>query len=170
MDRNPKRGIEEKHHERKRFILGSDPEWCFARYFNPEWNDCDGPTVMEAIYGFEENVLVTYSGSYVAQGSVTPYSGLWRIQGSTGQLEFSGDGDGSPVILSRRDPEDRRELPPITSDLSGPAQACRDFLDALRDRRPPPTDANDNIKSLAMCWAPDLSSRENRRVEMSELI
>jgi len=158
------------HFDAMRFILGSDPEWCSAKYFNPEWNDCDGPTVIEAVYGFVDGAVVTYSGSYVAQGSVTPYSGLWRVQGSTGQLEFSGDGDGSAVVLTRRDPEEHRQLPPVTSPLTGPAQACRDFLDAVRDDRPPPTDASDNIKSLAMCWAPDISSREGRLVRMDELI
>lgn len=155
------------HFDAMRFVLGKDPEWCFSKYFDPAWNGCDGPTVMEAVYGFGD-VVVHYSGSYVAQGKTTPYSGLWRIQGSTGQLDYSGDRGDTAVVLSRREPEEERELPSLTSELDGPAQACKDFLDAVREGRPAPTDANDNVKSLWMCWAPDISSRENRVVQFSE--
>ena len=64
--------------------------------------------------------------------------------------------------------EEERELPSLTSELEGPAQACKDFLDAVREGRPAPTDANDNVKSLWMCWAPDISSKENRVVQFRE--
>lgn len=152
------------HFDAIRWVLDADPEWCFARSFNPEWNACDGPTVLEAIYGFSNDVVVTYSGSYVAQGGNTPYSGLWRVEGSTGQLQFVGDSDGAPVVLARRAPEEQRELPLIRSELAGPAKVFKEFLISLEQETPAPTDATDNIKSLCMGWAADISSKENRMV------
>jgi len=157
------------HFDGIRWVLGVDPEWCFAKSFNPDWNDCDGPTVLEAVYGFSGGVVVTYSGSYVAQGRNTPYSGLWRFEGSTGQLEFIGDSDDAPVLLSRREPEEKRELPLIRNELSGPAKAFKEFLISLEKGTLAPTDSTDNIKSLCMGWAADISSKENRVVRMEEL-
>ncbi len=158
------------HFDGIRWVLDADPEWCFAKNFNPDWNDCDGPTVLEAIYGFSNGVLVTYSGSYIAQGRNTPYSGLWRIEGSTGQLEFAGDSNNNPVLLSRRDPEEQKELPLLISELDGPAKVCKEFLLSLKEGKLAPTDSTDNIKSIAMCWAADVSSKENRVVRFEELI
>lgn len=158
------------HFDGIRWILGIEPEWCFAKSFNPDWNDCDGPTVLEATYGFSNSVLVTYSGSYVAQGRNTPYSGLWRIEGSTGQLQFIGDGDDAPVVLSRREPEEQRELPLLRSELPGPAKVCKEFLISLEEGALAPTDSTDNIKSLCMGWAADISSKEHRVVRMEELL
>ena len=158
------------HFDGIRWVLGADPEWCFAKSFNPDWNDCDGPTILEAIYGFSNGAVVTYSGSYVAQGINTPYSGLWRIEGSTGQLQFSGDGGELPVMLSRRESEEERELPLIHSDLLGPAKVCHQFLLSLEKGTIAPTDSTDNIKSLCMGWAADISSQESRRVRMEELL
>ena len=156
------------HFDGIRSILFEDPEWCFARSWNPEWNDCDGPTMVEAIYGFTGNVIVTYSGSYVAQGANTPYSGLWRIEGSTGRLEYQGDGANHPAILSRRDPEERKELRAHQTVANGSMQVCKEFVEALETGGPPPTDASDNVKSLAMGWAADTSSREGRVVRIEE--
>lgn len=157
------------HFDAIRWILGQDPEWCFARSFNPSWNDCDGPTVLEVLYGFEGEVVVTYSGSYVAQGDTTPYSGRWRIEGSTGQIQFGGDGS-EPPLLSRRETSERLELPLVKSDLDGPAQVCWEFLQALRNDEMPLTDSTDNIKSLAMGWAAQLSSDEQRPVQFADLL
>jgi len=157
------------HLDGLRWILQDDPAWCFARSFNPDWNKCDGPTVIEAIYGFSKGTMVTYSGSYVAQGTVTPYSGIWRIEGSTGQMHFQGDGDEA-VTLTRRDPKESRTLPAIKTELASPAQVCRDFLDAIRNGTPAPTAAQDNVKSLAMAWAAQKSSDENRVVQIDEAI
>jgi len=157
------------HFDGLRWVLGADPEWMFAKSWNPGWNDCDGPTVLEAIYGFSNGAVVTYSGSYVAQGKVTPYSGNWRIEGSKGRIQFEGDGNDTPVTLYRREPEEERELPLLKADLDGPSMMCREFLEAVKENRIPPTDATDNILSLAMAWGTELSSRENRVVQISEV-
>jgi predicted dehydrogenase len=124
--------------------------------------------VVEAVYGLNNGAIATYSGSYVSQGRNTSYSGSWRIEGSTGQLTFAGSDKNNPLVLSRRDPEEQRELPLLTNELAGPAQVCRDFLFSLEIRAVPPTDATDNIKSLAMCWAADVSAKENRIVKFEE--
>lgn len=158
------------HFDGLRWILGEDPEWCFAKSWDPDWNDCDGPTVVEAIYGFTGGTIVTYSGSYVAQGVNMPYSGLWRIEGSTGRLEYQGDANDHPAILHRRDPEERTELRRAVDIPNGSVQVCKEFLEALEKGETPPTDSSDNVKSLALGWAADLSSREDRVVRIEEVI
>lgn len=158
------------HFDAIRWILDADPDWCFAKSFNPHWNECDGPTVVEAVYGLSNGVVATYSGSYVTQGKNTSYSGSWRVEGSTGQLTFAGSDKDNPVVLSRRDPEEQMELSLLTGDMAGPAQVCREFLNAIENGKRPPTDSADNIKSLSMCWAADVSSRENRIVKFDEFV
>lgn len=153
-----------------RWILDGDPEWRFARSLDPDGNDCDGPTVLETIYGFSNGVVVTYGGSYVARGKNTTYSGLWRIEGSTGQLQFVGDSDDAPVVLSRREPEEQRELPLLRSEPDGPARVCEEFLISLAEERLAQTDSTDKIKSLCMGWAAEISSKEKRMVKMAGLL
>jgi len=153
------------HFDGIRFILGADPLWCFAKSWNPDWNDCDEATVLEAIWEFEGGVIVTYGGSYVTGGASTPYSGTWRIEGSTGTLHFSED---TGVTLTRREPQEERKLPLAGCGMTETAKVCREFIEAVRSGKKPPTDSSDNVKSLAMCWSADISSRENRVVSIGE--
>ena len=69
-----------------------------------------------------------------------------------------------------RDPEEERVLDLIDCGMSEPARACREFLSSLEAGRAAPTDAHDNIKSLAMAWAAQLSSDEGRVVQISEIV
>jgi predicted dehydrogenase len=158
------------HMDGMRWILGADPEWCFARSWNPTWNDCDGPTVLSAIWGFTGGIVVHYSGSYVTQGVQTPFSGLWKLEGSTGRLEFQGDEDTAPIFLSRREPEENRRIDSPPDPLGVEVHACKEFLAALEAGRMPPTHAVDNARSLAMCWAAQRSSEERRVVQIDEVI
>jgi len=158
------------HFDAVRYILGCDPRWCFAKSWNPSWNECDGPTALEAIWEFEDGTIFNYSGSYVAQGKNTPYSGEWRIEGEKGQLIYQGDGNNAVVTLYTREPETEEKVTIPVPPLTDPAMVCRDFLDAISKGEIPPTDVTDNLKSLAMCSGADISSRENRVVPTSEIL
>ena len=158
------------HFDAVRHLLGCSPRWCFAKSWNPSWNECDGPTVLEAMWEFEDGTVFNYSGSYVAQGKNTPYSGVWRIEGEKGQVAYEGDGNNATVMVNTREPQAEEKITIPTPPLDDPAMVCRDFVEALSRGEVPSTDSTDNIKSLAMCIGAEMSSRENRVVHTSEIL
>lgn len=158
-----------------RLVLQTDPTWCFARSWNPTWSPTDGPCVLEAMWGMghvsgnsdEPEMIFSFSGNYVTAGTQTPYNGQWRIEGERGRIETVGNDEGQRAFLQHRETNETIELPLGKGDGSE-AQVCRAFLEAIREGRPAPTESTDNIRSLAMCWAADRSSREHRVVPMNE--
>ena len=159
------------HFDAMRYLLHADPQWCFARSWNLKSSPSEGPTLLEAMWGFggpAEQILATYSGSYVSQGEPTPFSGRWRIEGTTGRLEFCGDPHAT-IVVTHREGAQREQLPLVREELPESAELLREFLNAIEHNRASATDATDNIKSLAMVWAAEQSSAQNRMVRIDEV-
>ncbi len=157
------------HFDAARFLLQGDPVSVFARIWNPKWGPSDEATAMEAVWTIRtpdgRDVPFSYSGNYNAQGAITPFSGRWRIEGSTGSITAEGDGDNVTVQMHRRDPESTETVDPVIPDLQSSSFVCRTFLQALEANETPPTVASDNLRSLSMCWDAMLSSQRNQVVE-----
>ena len=152
-----------------RFILGRNPVTVTARSWNPSWNDCDGPTMLEATYLMEGGVVFHMSGSYAARGRVTPYSGRWRIEGSSGQLTYCGDHEGRRIGRTTSNTGEEEAIRIAAADASSSALLCRDVMAAIREGRAPETNGRDNLKSLAMIFAAQKSSDTGREVKISEV-
>ena len=152
-----------------RFLLGRDPVSVMAHSWNPPWNACDGPTMLEATYLMEGDVMFHASGAYCARGRVTPYSGVWRIEGSEGQLTYSGDRDDARIRRTSSPAGEELTVPIPAADAGSTALLCRDVMAAIREGRDPETVGRDNLKSLAMVFAAQRSSDTGREVEISEV-
>lgn len=154
------------HFDVMRFLLGETPASVTAELWDPGWNGADGPTCAEATFHFPCGARIHYSGSYVAKGSQTPFNGLWRLEGSAGQLVLDeedrvvwrGEG-GKETLFASGQGEPRPEV-----------RLCEEFLSAVRGGRESPTSGEDNLKTLAMVFAVEKSAKEGRRVELSELL
>ncbi len=151
-----------------RYVLGEDPESCAAELWNPDWNDCDGPTVAEAIFRFPSGARVHYSGNYAAKGKVTSFDGVWRFEGENGQVTYDGV---ERVVLSEGSEESDVFVEPSgRGRATAQVDLCKDFLKALAGGPPPPTRAQDNLKTLAMVFAIEMSSRLRREVSLDEVL
>ena len=97
--------------------------------------------------------MLHYSGSTATRGTPTPYSCDWRIEGTTGQLLFSGDGADGRITLTRLDPEVEESVDIAGLGAAAEPALCRDFIEAVRTGVPGRTSAKDNVRSLAMVFA-----------------
>lgn len=149
-----------------RYVMDADPVSCRAELWNPGWNPCDGPTVAEATFRFASGARIHFSGSYVARGRVTNYNGLWRIEGERGQVTY--DGDERVEFRAGSEVEVFTEKSP--SDAYRQVALCRDFLAAVLGGPPAPTRAEDNLKTLAMVFMIEASSRLGREVTLDEVL
>lgn len=149
-----------------RFALGEDPESCIAELWNPDWNVCDGPTVAEAIFRFPSGARVHYTGNYAAKGKVTSFDGVWRFEGEHGQVTY----DGVQRVAFHASPDESEEFVEAAGRSSAQVDLCKDFLQSVAGGPPAPTHAQDNLKTMAMAFAIEASSRLKREVSLAEVL
>lgn len=154
------------HFDGMRTMLGENPATCIADLWNPTWNDCDGPTVVEATFGFPNGTRIHYSGSYVARGHVTPYDALWRFEGSEGSLTFDGE---QRLVIKRRTDKEEQIIQVLARTNESSVHVARDFLRAVATGTPAPTSGQDNLHTLAMIFAIEQSAQTGRKITLSEV-
>jgi predicted dehydrogenase len=146
-----------------RFVLAADARTAYARSWNPRYHDCDADTSCEAVFEMDNGVVVNFSGNYSTHGPDTAYGGAWRIECALGTIHLSPFGVENTLYVSReKAPLEQVPVPEPPEGANG--LMLRDFERAIREGVAPPTDAADNMRSLAMIWAIIESSRANRVV------
>ena len=104
-----------------------------------------------------------------AVGSRTTYNGDWRIEGEKGSLDWKNDKISYSHLHRADEQVDAREIAQDTTMTDNQAM-LDEFFAAIRDNRAPECNAQDNLKSLAMVFAAIQSAKENREVQLSELM
>ena len=135
------------HYDLMRAILGLDPVWTFARAFNPPWSWYDGAASVCQAFGFEGDLVGTYSASWCSQGSETQWNGDWRIECSEGVIIWK---DG--LVKAGSAADKLEEVPLVEPDATGQRGVLAEFVEAVERDRAPETSARDNLKSLAMVF------------------
>ena len=155
-----------------RFLIDRAPIDVFCRQRNPIGSWYRDGAAADAIFGFDDGVLGTYSGSWVAEGADTSWDGEWRLVGSRGTLVWDGTG---PVRGGVPGPGDgllrdaiALELPHVDTAVAGGGHGAviADFLDAIETGRAPETEGRDNLRSLAMVFGAIESARSGRLVRL----
>ena len=157
------------HFDLMRYVLNEDPISVQAKTWNPAWGWHAGDACHSITFEFASGLVATHVANGAAVGSRTTYNGDWRIEGDGGSLDWKND-KLSHSHLHRTDKiVDARE---IKQDKTAPGdQAMLDeFFAAIADGRAPECNAQDNLKSLAMVFAAIQSAKENRKVQLSELM
>ncbi len=157
------------HFDLMRYVLNEDPVSVRAVTWNQPWGWHAGDACHSITFRFASGLVATHVANGAAVGSRTSYNGDWRIEGDQGSLDWKGD-KLSYSHLHRTDKNvDARE---IKLDATAPQdQAMLDeFFAAIEGNRAPECNAQDNLKSLAMVFAAIQSAKENREVQLSELM
>ncbi len=157
------------HFDLMRYVLNEDPISVQAKTWNQPWGWHAGDACHSITFGFESGLMATHVANGAAVGSRTTYNGDWRIEGPQGSLDWKGDKLFHSHLHRAEEKVDNRE---ISLDETAPGdQAMLDeFFAAIKDNREPECCAQDNLKSLAMVFAAIQSARENREVQLSELM
>jgi predicted dehydrogenase len=153
-----------------RYVAGAAPLAVYCHESNPTGSWFRAGAAADAIFEMAGGVVLTYRGSWAAEGLRTSWESAWRLVGAEGSLTWDGAEafaaerrlgrtgllrEQAAVAVPELDPADR---------VGGHEGAIRDFLDALRSGRPPECPGEDNIRSLAMVLGAIRSAETGRRI------
>ncbi|MCX2725625.1 Gfo/Idh/MocA family protein [Roseibium salinum] len=155
-----------------RYVADLEPTRVFCHESNPvhSWYRHGASAV--AIFECENDVTMTYRGSWCAEGAPTSWEASWRIVGSRGTLLWDGNEGFRAEIVKTKEgflfPLESIEVPDLAEPFGGDGHAgvIADFLDARERGSVPLTDSADNIRSLAMTFAAIQSAEDNQVVEI----
>jgi predicted dehydrogenase len=157
------------HFDLLRLILNRRPERIYCDAWNPPWTGLGGPSVAIASIVFEGGVVVSYRGSWVSAGPITPWAGDWRMEFENGEVSWtSRDDDMShdKVTVRPRQGEERilalQEMP-----RTGPSGTLTEFAHAIETGREPETSGRNNLGTIALVEAAVESATRREPVTIS---
>ncbi len=155
-----------------RFVSGLTPLSVYCVETNPSGSWYAHGAAANAIYRLSGDAVLTYRGSWCAEGRPTSWEGSWRLVGSRGMITWDGDagfdvttsGDETGLLAGFR----TLEMPPAPDEdhVHGHASVMVDFVRAVRSGARPETASDDNINSLAMIFGAIESARTGVPVDL----
>ena len=166
------------HFDLMRMVLGDNPKRVSCRTWNPSGSPFGHHPIGVATLEFEKGTIVSYRGSWMSSGPVTPWSGDWVMDCAEGEIIWSSRdnfmGKIGPDRLSLRKLDgqpDPYALPPVeyTDRVGTLASVAR--VVATGEVPTGFSSGEDNLHSLALVQATILSaSRGGDWVEISEVM
>ena len=166
------------HFDLMRMVLGDEPKRVSCRTWNPAGSPFNFHPIGVATLEFERGTIVSYRGSWMSSGPVTPWAGEWVMDCTEGEIIWSSRdhfmGVAGPDRLALR-PLDQQSVPmelaPIAlADRRGTLGA---IAAAIETGTVPPRFSSGaaNLHSLALVQATILSaSRGGDWVEIAEIM
>ncbi len=144
------------HFDLLRMILSREPLRVYCEAWNPEWTAFSGPSVAVASIDFEGGVVVSYRGSWISAGPVTPWAGEWRMEFENGEVTWTSAADSDVaqdrVVVRNRDGDERTiALAPVPR--TGTWGSLTEFASAIRTGREPETSGRNNLGTIALMTA-----------------
>lgn len=166
------------HFDLMRMVLGDEPKRVSCRTWNPPGSPFNFHPIGVATLEFEKGTIVSYRGSWMSSGPVTPWAGEWTMDCSEGEIIWSSRdhfmGVAGPDRLALRAMDEQAVpvgLDPVAlADRMGTLGAIAKVIDT--GTVPPRFSSGaDNLHSLALVRATILSaSRGGDWVEIAEIM
>jgi predicted dehydrogenase len=150
------------HFDMMRYVLADEPRWVLGRSFRPPWSWFEGNPSAAAIVEMQGGAVIDYGGTMASMGMETPQEGLVTVIGAKGTLHLDGS---SQVQLIASGGTTTLPQQPIPGGELG--HALEDFVEAIRQGRPPEVTVAEHIRSLALTLAVVDSSRAERAIKLS---
>ncbi|MET3925394.1 Gfo/Idh/MocA family oxidoreductase [Devosia sp. 2618] len=166
------------HFDLMRMVLGDNPKRVSCRTWNSPASPFGHNPIGVATLEFEKGTIVSYRGSWMSSGPVTPWAGEWVMDCSEGQITWTSRdhfmGKSGPDRLSLQALDgaaEPQELAPVEfTDRVGTLAAVAKVVEtgAVPARF---SSGEDNLYSLALVQATILSaSRSGEWVEIAEVL
>lgn len=158
------------HFDLLRAVLDSDASEIFYRGWNPPWSWFAGPAEGAAVIGFDGGPVVSYRGTWLSPGPITPWSGEWRMEFERGDVTWTSradraDGLAGEHILVRRTVGGPAEAVPLAPlPLADRAGCLGEFVAAVEAGREPESSGRVNLGTLALLEAAAESAASGRNV------
>jgi predicted dehydrogenase len=158
------------HFDLLRMIINRQPVRIYCEAWNPEWATFGGPSVAVASMVFEGPVVVSYRGTWVTSGPVTPWAGEWRMEFEHGEVFWTSKEDDGMlrdrvVIRSRNGKTRTLALPEVRR--TGPSGTLTEFANAIETGREPETSGRENLGTIALVEAAVESAARHELVTIS---
>jgi predicted dehydrogenase len=139
-----------------RFVTGLEMADVRAHTWNPPWSQFDGDASALVLFTMDSGARIAYSGSWHPRGQFTDWNCRWLIECSRGYLTldrdvvkvYRGDDVHHPGTAA-----DEETIPLVTLERTDQAAVLTEFWAAVRDGRPAPTNAADNLRTVEMVLA-----------------
>ncbi|RUT32888.1 Gfo/Idh/MocA family oxidoreductase [Arsenicitalea aurantiaca] len=166
------------HFDLMRMVLGDDPRRVSCRTWNPAGSPFAHHPVGLATIEFERGTIVSYRGSWMSSGPVTPWAGEWAVDCSGGEIwwtsrdEFLGQSGSDRVRLRPLEGEtqDVALVAPRYADRLGTLASIAQAIEtgAIPARF---SSGRDNLFSLALVQATIASAmRDGEWVDIDEIM
>lgn len=166
------------HFDLMRYVLGDEPVRLSCRTWNPPGSPFHFHPSGVATIEFSRGTMVSYRGSWMNSGPVTPWAGEWVMDAADGQIAWSSrdhfrDKQG-PDVLTLQPIDQARENVPLDPVAFPDRRGTLNAIAGLLDTGVVPSgfsSGKDNLGSLALVQASILSaSRGGDWIEISEVL
>ena len=136
-----------------RFVTGLDMLDVWAHTWNPPWSQFEGDASAMVLFTMDSGARVAYNGSWHPRGQFTDWNCRWLVECERGYLTldrdvvrvFRGEDVNHPGTA-----DEEQVVPLVVLERTDQAAVLVDFDAAIRDGRPAPTNALDNLRTVEM--------------------
>jgi predicted dehydrogenase len=158
------------HFDLLRLILNAEPARIYCEAWNPPWTTFTGPSVAVASIVFEGGVVVSYRGTWISSGPVTPWAGDWRLEFEHGEVFWTSredDGVLHDKVVARQRLGKARTVALPSMPRTGPWGTVTEFVNAVQAGREPETSGRNNLGTIALVEAAVASATRREPVAIS---
>ncbi len=156
------------HFDLLRLILNREPDRIYCEAWNPEWTAFTGPSAAVASIKFG-GVVVSYRGSWISAGPITPWAGDWRLEFEHGEVFWTNredDATHDKVVIRPRSGK-ARSATLRSVQWTGGWGTLSEFVDAVLSGREPETSGRNNLGTIALMEAAVSSATLHEPVEIA---
>jgi predicted dehydrogenase len=153
------------HFDIMRFLLESEPTEVYAKSFRPSWSWFSGNPSASLSIDFENDVQVSYFGSWVSRGKETTWNGDIRIVGEKGAIEVIDD-EVTVYLIDDKDEVTSESIQLVDVSFDDRTSSLDNMVHSILTNTTPATSVEDNIRSFQLTCATIESAQSGETVQI----
>jgi len=152
-----------------RFLFNAEVKSVFCALFNPSWSWYQHSAYTHAWFELSNEIRVNYIGTYVTRGPSSSWNNSWRIEGTNGTLLWREPPE-IPLQYTPGPGTSPEVLPVEQFPRAGLEGTLDELVRAINKGSAFECSAQDNLKTLAICVACEISAREQQVVNVADVL
>jgi predicted dehydrogenase len=153
------------HFDIMRFLLESEPTEVYAKSFRPSWSWFSGNPSASLSIDFENDVQVSYFGSWVSRGKETSWNGDIRIVGEKGAIEVIDD-EVTVYLVDEKGEVTSESIQLVDVSFDDRTSSLDNMIHSILTNTTPATSVEDNIRSFQLTCATIESAQSGETVQI----
>ena len=152
-----------------RFLFNAEVKSVFCALFNPSWSWYQHPAYTHAWFELTNGLKVNYIGTYVTRGPSSSWNNSWRIEGTNGTLLWCEPPE-IPLQYTPGPGTSPEVLPVEQFPRAGLEGTLDELVRAINRGSAFECSAQDNLNTLAICVACEISAHEQQVVNVADVL